>query len=195
MTQDNFNIERLKNDIERKLNRSIKSPIDFSFLSNEINKALNETLSASTLQRIWNYVATTSTPRNSTLSLLSRFLGYSGWDSYVADLLRRKTNESDYVITKLIRTIDLREGDILRIGWLPNRECIIRYSGNFYFKVVSSVNSKLQVGDTFMAMSFSLGNTLQISNLRGKGDATYDYEAGKKSGLTTLELLPPYEQY
>ena len=117
MAQDSFNIECLKNDIEKKVGRSIKSPVDFNFLSNRIMAELSETLSASTLQRLWNYVATQSSPRLSTLSLLSRFMGFSCWDSYVVNLLRTSVIESDYITTQLIRAHDLSSGDVLRIGW------------------------------------------------------------------------------
>ena len=140
---------------------------------------------------MWCYVSTRSLPRLSTLSLLSRFLGYSCWDSYVAYLLRNKVTESDYVTTKQIRSKDLCEGDVLRIGWNPDRECKIRYKGDFCFSVISSVHSKLKVGDTFMAMSFSLGNLLQLTNLVQDGGSPCSYVAGTKKGLTILEILSP----
>lgn len=191
MAHDTFNIECLKNDIERKVGRSIKSPVDFDFLSRFIQSEINETLSTSTLQRLWNYVSTKSLPRLSTLSLLSRFLGYTCWDSYVANLLRTEATESDYITTKLIRSKDLCEGDVLRIGWNPGRECKIRYLGEFYFTVISSVHSKLKAGDRFMAMSFSMGNPLQLTNLVQGDGAPCSYVAGRKNGLTILEMLSP----
>lgn len=191
MVQDKFNIERIKNDIEKKVGRSIKSPVDFDFLSRHIQSEINETLSTSTLQRLWNYVSTKSLPRLSTLSLLSRYLGYNCWDSYVADLLRNNATESEYITTKLIRTKDLLKGDVLRIGWNPGRECKIKYLGEYYFVILSSVQSKLKEGDTFMAMSFSLGNPLQITNLIQQNNAPCSYTAGAKNGLTILEILPP----
>ncbi len=190
MANDNYCIECLKNDIERKVGRSIKSPIDFDYLSNKIKMERNETLSSSTLQRLWNYVATTSKPRVSTLSLLARFLGHSCWDSYVGNLMRTNIIESDYVTTRLIRVHDLQPGDCLRIGWNPNRECDIKYIGDYLFVVLASKNSKLQVGDRFMAMSFSIGNPLIISNLIQNGNAPSEYTAGRKNGLTILEILP-----
>lgn len=191
MEHNSFNIECLKNDVEKKVGRSIKSPVDFDYLSRYIQSEINETLSTSTLQRLWNYVATSSLPRLSTLSLLSRFLGYSCWDSYVADLMRNNATESDYITTKLIRTNDLCQGDVLRIGWNPNRECKIRYLGDFRFSVISSVNSKLQEGDSFIAMSFSIGNPLQLTNLVQGESEPCAYIAGKKTGLTILEILSP----
>lgn len=191
MKHDTFNIECLKNDVEKKVGRSIKSPVDFNFLSSRIMTELNETLSASTLQRLWNYVATMSTPRLSTLSLLARFLGFSCWDSYVAELLRTSVIESDYITSQQIRSHDLSRGDVLRIGWRPDRECKLRYLGDYYFEVIASSNSKLLKGDTFMAMSFSIGNPLIITNLVQNGGTPHSYSAGQKNGLTILELLSP----
>ena len=191
MAHDSFNIECLKNDVEKKVGRSIKSPVDFNFLSNRIMTELNETLSASTLQRLWNYVSTQSSPRLSTLSLLSRFLGFSCWDSYVANLLRTSIIESDYITTQQIRAHDLSSGDVLRIGWRPDREIKIRYLGDYSFEVVATLNSKLNVGDRFIAMSFSIGNPLLITNLVQNGASPCSYTAGKRNGLNILEILSP----
>lgn len=128
-------------------------------------------------------------PRISTLSILSRFLGYTCWDDYLANLMRSDITESDYITAKLIRTHDLCEGDLLHIAWHPDRDIKIRYIGNFHFKVVSSENSKLNVGDTFMAMSFSIGNPLIITDLAQGDNSSLEYIAGKKNGLTTLEII------
>lgn len=75
-----------------------------------------KTLSSSTLQRLCNYVSTKSFLRTSTLSSLYQFSGYFCRDNYVADLMRNKTSESDYITAKLVRTRDLCNGDILHLG-------------------------------------------------------------------------------
>lgn len=52
-------------------------------------------------------------------------------------------------MSKEISCDDLYEGQILKLSWLPDRTCIIRYLGNGYFKVLSSENTRLSKDDTF----------------------------------------------
>lgn len=53
---DNYNpedFERLKQEVETLVGRSVKTPKDFEFLSRQIEGYTNETISVSTLKRMW----------------------------------------------------------------------------------------------------------------------------------------------
>ena len=69
--------ERLKQEVETLVGRSIKTPKDFVFLSRQIEGYANETISVSTLKRMWGYVASPCKPSKYNLNLLSRFLRHS----------------------------------------------------------------------------------------------------------------------
>lgn len=68
--------------------------------------------------------------------------------------------QSQMVIGKEISCDDLYEGQMLKLSWLPDRTCIIRYQGNGSFKVVSSENTRLAKDDTLSAVISSTMNLL-----------------------------------
>lgn len=61
------------------------------------------------------------------------------------------TTVSDIVLGANIKNSDLAPGDRLMLRWNPGREVTAEYLGNSTFRIVSSVASKLAVGDTFFA--------------------------------------------
>lgn len=75
-------ISRLRSDIEAEVGRKIRTPKDFDFLSACIADRLHQTISISTLKRVWNYVASDATPRLSTLDILAQFVGSKDWEDY-----------------------------------------------------------------------------------------------------------------
>jgi hypothetical protein len=75
-------LARLRNLIEEKVGRKMKTPKDFDFLAEQIFDKLHESVSATTLKRIWGYLTEPSTPRLSTLDLLAQFIDYKDWDSF-----------------------------------------------------------------------------------------------------------------
>ena len=79
------NIERLRKEIEEKVGRQMETPKDFDYLSKCIYNKMHEAVSASTLKRIWGYVPTSTMPRESTLNLLAKFMGYEGWPAYIKE--------------------------------------------------------------------------------------------------------------
>ena len=82
---DNYNpedFERLKQEVETLVGRSVKTPKDFEFLSRQIEGYTNETISVSTLKRMWGYVASPCKPSKYNLNLLSRMIGYSDWEAF-----------------------------------------------------------------------------------------------------------------
>ena len=70
----------LKKEVENKMGFSLKAPTNFDALISRVLKETGETLSISTIKRLWGYVSQSSTPRLSTLSILSRFVGYRDFD-------------------------------------------------------------------------------------------------------------------
>ena len=63
--------------MENSIPRKIKTPTDFTYLSGIIYERCRETISESTLKRIWGYIDGYDTVRFHTLSILARFVGYN----------------------------------------------------------------------------------------------------------------------
>lgn len=187
-------IKTLKSDIEENLGRSVKSPIDFNHLSYSIKKRTREEISISTLKRIWEYVPSSHKPRNSTLSLLSRYLGYRDWDNYCLITKPREVIESTFIIGEKIISETLSIGCRIEIGWNPNRYCLLEFIGNSKFVVIDVKYSKLQIGDTFSTTIFEMNRPLVITDLiqmNSSGDSALptSYIAGYQTGLTLLSIV------
>ena len=97
-------IAELKHRIEANLKRKMKTPTDFVFLSGAVFERTRETMSPTTLKRLWGYIDGADQTRNSTLEILSRFLGFEGWEQFVEEI--GKDNGSDKVVSP---HIDVRE--------------------------------------------------------------------------------------
>ncbi len=182
-------IVSLRQDIEKQVNRQIKTPYDFEFLAGVIWERLHENISPTTLKRLWGYIDGADTTRRSTLCLLAKFLGFDDWDGYIEYLKTLETDESVTFNGVGIRSEDLQPGQEVEVTWLPNRRCIFRYLGQNTYKVLHSSNAKLQVNDTFQTICFLEGYPLYIDNLLTDGKRPSSYVAGSKNGLLHVKVV------
>ena len=86
MTQDRKrHIENLKKEVASKFGRTLETAADFDTLSMAIQQSISETVSPSTLKRVFGYVKYNAEPSATTLSILSRYVGYAGWSDFCRD--------------------------------------------------------------------------------------------------------------
>lgn len=62
--------------------QTLDSPTDYERLSADIQSKTGELISVSTLKRLFGYLKPGTVPRPSTLSVLSRYVGFSGWSDF-----------------------------------------------------------------------------------------------------------------
>ena len=177
-------IQYLLRKVEQRSGRKMESPNDFKRLSEQL--PLNEPLSTSTLKRLWGYVASDHVPREETLSILARFTGFEDWNDFCQR--NSKAFESDFLY-EVIKTETIVEGEELVIEWLPDRRCRIRKQEGERWTVVEAENCKLQVGDTFRATWFAVGQPLCASSVERNGQPLADYIAGRHHGLSKVEIV------
>lgn len=176
--------DRLKTDIETALHRQMKTPKDFDYLRERIFARLHVLLSRTTLMRLWGYVAEPVAPRESTLDVLARFLGYCSWTDYQAQALLPKEQQSSPVMSRRLSVAaELCRGDRLRLTWQPDRVCDVVSEGGTSFRVEASANTRLGVGDTFECGLIIEDEPLYIDNLRQQGRPPVAYVCGKRSGV------------
>ncbi len=150
-------------------------PRDFAWLSEKVEERIQQRVSASTLRRFWGYVSEGVSASKFTKNVLANFLGYADFEEFG---LSQGTGEqqSQMVIGKEISCDDLYEGQMLKLSWLPDRTCIIRYQGNGSFKVVSSENTRLA---KFLAARQNLHH--QVSGKRKfQGGVIRKYQIGER---------------
>ena len=180
-------ISELKKRIEESMKRKMKTPNDFIFLSGAVWECTHETMSPTTLKRLWGYIDGADQTRNSTLEILSRFLGYNDWDDFVHSISQE--GNSNEVLSPHVRANELKAGDRVRVSWMPNRRCTFRYLGDEQFIVEEAENSKLKVGNTFYASIFILHEPLYLSRLVQGSNPPVDFVVGNKGGLCELEVI------
>ena len=174
--------------VEEKYGRSVKTSTDFEALSITIERETGDFISASTLKRLWGYVTLQPSPRVATLDVLARFTGSASFAAFCNELKIDPTFESGFFTTRFVVSDELKEGDSVTIGWAPNRLVTLQYLGSASYRVTSSENSKLRVGDEFSASQFMLGYPLFIDRILRGGEYTPSYVAGKTKGLNYLEI-------
>lgn len=182
-----FTLRSLMADIETKIGRTLQTPSDFNYLVQQIKLKCDEKISPHTLMRVWGYLSSNTNPSVTTLSILSRFLGYMDYRNYTLDLNFRINEGSGFIESDTITAEMLEPGDELIVEWEPARKLTLSYSGNFVFKVIANENSKLSEGVEFRCVSFSKGLPFLAYILNASNDQL-NYVGGKKTGISSLLL-------
>ena len=159
----------------------------FNILKYLIKERNGDHLSVTTLKRIWGYVEGYQGIREDSLNILSRFLGYPDWKTYVADRCGdKKKRSSHYIITNALLVEDIETNEMLEIFWEPKRRLLLKCLGNGQFETIEAENSKITAGDTFRCERFIIGEPLYINNLIHNGEEPKLFVAGKTGGLTKV---------
>ena len=185
-------IALLRERIEKSIDFPLNTHGDFLRLSAGIEFTLREHMSESTLERLWGYSTRRyDTVSVRTLNVLCRFIGIHSWEQF-CESLSSEGHESELFTGSTINAADLAVGTRIRIGWLPDRMCTVRYLGDNRFVAEETQNSTMQSGDTFSCLQFQKGHELHLDDFR-KADPSerFRYVVGINSGLTTLEVIPP----
>ena len=88
-------IDRLKAAIEMAVDRKMHTPKDFEFLSEKIFEKVHQTVSPTTLKRLWGYLSETSAPRISTLNILAQFVGFDTWADFCQNETTAENQDSE----------------------------------------------------------------------------------------------------
>ncbi|MBQ6082397.1 MAG: hypothetical protein IJK91_07965 [Bacteroidales bacterium] len=180
-------LQSLLDAVEKKYGAPLLSTNDFNVLSALLKFEGRETLSASTLKRLWHYVSQETTPRKATLDVLARFVGYKDFRDYRLSLLGEATESSGLLDAYTLPAEDIADGGIVIIGWEPNRLVRLRKAGDDQFEVVESLNSKLREGDRLQCSFFFKGLPLVVPWVERGGQRLPSYIAGKAKGLNLVK--------
>lgn len=172
--------------IERAVDYKVCTTRGFERLSQMILHRTRENISVSTLKRIWGYVKGYDDIRMSTLDVLSKFIGYKDYTHFSHDI----KSETDVIASifffgECIYIDDIYVGKLLRLTWVPDRRCDIRYEGEYRFVVIDSANTRLVAGTTFCCHLIEIGQPLYISKVIFPSDPLnkYNYIAGSNGGV------------
>lgn len=175
--------------VEKKYARSLRTTTDFDEFSFHLKQQLGGIISTSTLKRLWGYVNDEHKPRNQTLDLLAKYVGFSHFKEFCTFLKNNSACNSSFFTAKQIQVQSLTPGAKVEIGWSPNRYLCLLYRGNALFEVLEAKQSKLQQGDCFEAVSFLMGQPLSLSYVLRDNKKTSPFIAGRNGGLTLINKL------
>lgn len=183
-------IVALRKAVERRFGKPLETRRDFAQLVEDIEHVTNEHLADNTLRRLWGRISGYTTVFTRTLDVLSRYVGCQYFKEFCLQLKHIDGKESDIVLSDLIiRTENLTPGDRVRIGWLPDRLCVVEYVGGRIFKAIECKNSTLQEGDTFECSIMIKNYPLFVDNLVHGGEHCPRYSIGINNGLVILEKI------
>ena len=115
-------IASLRLDIEKNVQRKIRTPYDFEYLTGVVWERLHENISPTTLKRLWGYIEGADTTRRTTLCLLAKFLGYADWEEYLQVLAERDGTESAGFVGEGYANVDNSTGSYVTYGMTAMKE-------------------------------------------------------------------------
>ena len=183
-------IVTLKQHVEDHFGKVPEVHNDFVILCDHIFKEVKIHISETTLERLWNYsTRSCSTVSLHTLNVLSMYCGFKDWKNFCESLQNRR-GYSEFFDEIAIYSSELKAGDRLKIGWLPDRVCVIRYQGNNNFIAEECCNSTMKAGDSFTCLQFILHHPATLENFKNEKGLHNRYVIGRQHGLTLLSKLP-----
>ena len=185
-------IVALRERVETKFGRPLAVHADSLALVAVIEMEQRQHISESTLERVWGYSTRGyDTISLHTLDVLSQYATGCYWGDFCHLLLTASGCESELFDVEHILSRDLSIGDCICIGWLPDRLCEVRYLGSNRFVAERCKNSKMQSGDTFSCLQFSLGKELMLNEFATASSShktTQTYLIGAQHGISTLRI-------
>lgn len=181
---DNY-ITLLRQQVELKLKRTPRLPRDFEWLSEQLMAAMRESVSGSTLRRLWGVNNEGVSPSRYTLDVLARFVGCTGYDDFCSRQARQADeNASKLVVGQSVEADKLPVGARLILKWTPGRTCVVRHQGDARFVIERAENTHLSVGDTFSCHLFINGEPASLSEVSGPGHYYPVYMIGRIGGIS-----------
>lgn len=174
----------LRQKIEQKCGRAMRTPKDFEFLSSEVYEKTHELVHVSTLKRFFRYIKDNSTPRETTLNVLCEFLGYKHWQAFVNEEGATNLYESAPIPSSHLYTSELKTNERLRLTWFPDRVMEVQLVEQNLFRIVRAEHTKLQVGHTFRCQVFIQHEPLYLTEVVGYFPHPTNFVCGKIDGIT-----------
>lgn len=173
--------------IEKKFGKEIRYPSDCDSLSEDVFLHTKQKISISTLKRLFGFVNGVQDPRLYTLDILAKYLGFNNWDVYLDEI--KSNSSSEFFNIERLDVESLAVETKIKIAYEPNRIIELNYVGDFNFKIETSINSKLQVGDIVKITNFVKNFPLLISEVKRNYQNLGQYRAGKSGGLSEIKII------
>jgi len=170
--------------IDHMLGQKVQTSKDFYKLSISICFRTGQTIGASTLKRLYGYVNEHVEPRQHTLDVLARYVGYTDWAAFCKSVREGNPQESGMVFSRSMLSSELTIGSVIRLTWQPDRVCACQYRGQNMFVVLRSENTRLVKDTLFQCSVIIAGEPLFLDHVCIGGTASpCVYQAGSVNGV------------
>lgn len=183
-------LDALLSQTDITLGYSPSTPTEFNQASLSISKIPGLAVSASTLRRLYGYVAYDGEPSVTTLNTLARFNGYKSWEDFCLQQSAKQVDDSDFLENEIANTERLVPGDRLTLGWHNGKGCILECISYQRFRVVSSTNIQLQPESTCKLTTVCMGHPLYVTDVHQGNEIMAAYVGAKKGGITSIAVTP-----
>ena len=177
--------------LQEKSGLALNQSSHFDVLAQAIFDSTGEGLGANTLKRLCGFNIKKVVPRRSTLDILARYLDFADFDNLLLEL----GEEADISAFSPVKSIDidsLAEEATIKITYDPNRTLILKYLGNFRFRIEEAVGSRnLKEGDELIVSQIAAGHRFVASHVYRNGQDLGSYEAAKSRGVGEIEVSAP----
>lgn len=162
-----------------------KTPADFNTLSLKILKKTQNTISVSSLKRLWGYVPYKSVPSPNTLNILARFNGYTDWETFAKNNSSVMSETSEFLYGEILDPDSVEEGIMIEISWGRNKRCLIQKIDGHRFRVIEADNIKLMQTDIFRLDHLCVGMPLCVRDIIRNDSQTIipAYIGARKGGI------------
>ncbi|MDE7414265.1 MAG: hypothetical protein K2N05_10840 [Muribaculaceae bacterium] len=192
MKVDRNLLEILKEHVAIKFGHNPKTPTDFNLLAQDIYTRTKRTIGVSTLKRIWGYISASHGTSFSSLSHLSRYIGYGDWDSFCSKM-EKKLSEyetSGFNSDTIIVSASLQVDTEIYLEWPGRKRCKIKkIKEPDIFRIIESENIKLFPEDTGKIESIVLGKPLVMIACKRDGKNLGTYTGATKEGITSITFV------
>ena len=124
MSNDDHTLETLKRLVCEGAGVAAHTPGDFYTIMAFVEGRTHEGIGLTTVKRLWQYGGLSSKPRQATLDVLARSIGYRSYDDF-ATHYGRGGESSNIVLGGGIKVSDLFLGERLMLRWNPGREIVV----------------------------------------------------------------------
>lgn len=158
-----------------------------AMLHKDIETKTGQRLGLNTVKRLVGLFDYNSEPRQDTLTIIARFLGFNTWESL---MLYIQGNISGFELKDSIIDLEkLPQGKKIRIKWEPNRTILLLHLEGDEYEVLESLNSKLQKGDLIYLSQISEGFPLVAKKVVRDATNMGNYKAGLDTGIKSIEII------
>ena len=168
--------------LEEKSGNQLNSSSDCEKLALDIESSTGERLGFTTLKRLLGFTSEQAEPRQSTLDILARYLGFNSYKE-LENAINNKGDSDFDSNSETVYSFRLSDNAEINLSYYPNRRLKLKHIKNDEFLVLDSIKGSLQNGDVIFVDGFTTGLPMVVKDVIRNGERLGRYVAGRKFGI------------